>query len=326
AVLHAAQQDLDVLTQSCGIIPARIYDTQLAAGFIGYSTPSLVNLAASLLREHVPKGDRLTDWLRRPLTADQRNYAASDVIHLEAMKEIIDDQLGVVDPGGDDAARLCENVEVLLGCMQHREVRTAEEGLQQPAVRGQRVDEHRDPARPDLDECEPGEVRLLAVELGVDRVHAATNGRGHEVPESRVGVDPLVGCGRTRLARRAASPAQLLVPRIDLEVGCGVDVAHSNRRHRHLEHVEQHGSPVDRSFLFQTPWSGARHSLFDQAAHSQLRRSVRPTVACASVRPFTRLSTTAPVMNGMSQDSTTTASCVAAFRDVIKPPSGPSPG
>ncbi|MEY2768024.1 MAG: putative ribonuclease [Actinomycetota bacterium] len=109
AVLHAAQQDLDVLTQSCGIIPARIYDTQLAAGFIGYSTPSLVNLAASLLREHVPKGDRLTDWLRRPLTADQRNYAASDVIHLEAMKEIIDDQLrarGRVDW----AAEACEEL------------------------------------------------------------------------------------------------------------------------------------------------------------------------------------------------------------------------
>ena len=93
AVLHAAQQDLDVLTQSIGFVPARIYDTQLAAGFVGYSSPSLVNLAASLLRVNVPKGDRLTDWLRRPLTTDQRNYAASDVEHLAAMKEIIDRDL-----------------------------------------------------------------------------------------------------------------------------------------------------------------------------------------------------------------------------------------
>ena len=93
AVLHAAQQDLDVLAQSIGFVPARIYDTQLAAGFIGYSSPSLVNLAASLLRVNVPKGDRLTDWLRRPLTNDQRNYAASDVEHLAAMKEIIDRDL-----------------------------------------------------------------------------------------------------------------------------------------------------------------------------------------------------------------------------------------
>jgi ribonuclease D len=93
AVLHAAQQDLDVLTQSIGFVPARMYDTQLAAGFVGYSSPSLVNLAASLLRVSVPKGDRLTDWLRRPLTNDQRNYAASDVEHLAAMKEIIDREL-----------------------------------------------------------------------------------------------------------------------------------------------------------------------------------------------------------------------------------------
>jgi ribonuclease D len=93
AVLHAAQQDLDVLTQSIGFVPARMYDTQLTAGFVGYSSPSLVNLAASLLRVSVPKGDRLTDWLRRPLTNDQRNYAASDVEHLAAMKEIIDREL-----------------------------------------------------------------------------------------------------------------------------------------------------------------------------------------------------------------------------------------
>lgn len=93
AVLHAAQQDLDVLTQSIGFVPSRIYDTQLAAGFVGFSSPSLVNLASSLLRVNVPKGDRLTDWLRRPLTTDQRNYAASDVEHLAAMKEIIDRDL-----------------------------------------------------------------------------------------------------------------------------------------------------------------------------------------------------------------------------------------
>ena len=93
AVFHAAQQDLDVLTQSIGFVPARIFDTQVAAGFIGYSSPSLVTLASSLLRVTVPKGDRLTDWLRRPLTMDQRNYAASDVVHLPAIKARIEEGL-----------------------------------------------------------------------------------------------------------------------------------------------------------------------------------------------------------------------------------------
>ncbi len=82
AVLHAAQQDLDVLTHAVGSVPERMFDTQLAAGFLGYSTPSLVSLLQSELKVSVGKGDRLTDWLRRPLTADQCEYAASDVEHL----------------------------------------------------------------------------------------------------------------------------------------------------------------------------------------------------------------------------------------------------
>lgn len=81
-VLHAAQQDLDVMSHAMGTIPARIFDTQIAAGFLGYSTPSLASLVNSELKLVLPKGDRLTDWLRRPLTDGQKSYAASDVEHL----------------------------------------------------------------------------------------------------------------------------------------------------------------------------------------------------------------------------------------------------
>ena len=82
AVLHAAQQDLDVLTHACGAVPARLADTQLLAGFLGHSTPSLSSLVNGELQIRLPKADRLTDWLRRPLTDDQMTYAASDVAHL----------------------------------------------------------------------------------------------------------------------------------------------------------------------------------------------------------------------------------------------------
>jgi ribonuclease D len=71
AVLHAAQQDLDVLTHACGAVPSKMYDTQLASGFLGYSTPSLVSLLMAELKVSAAKGDRLTDWLRRPLSPDQ---------------------------------------------------------------------------------------------------------------------------------------------------------------------------------------------------------------------------------------------------------------
>ncbi len=93
AVLHAAQQDLDVLTHSCGAVPARLYDTQLASGFLGYSTPSLVSLLMAELRVTAAKGDRLTDWLRRPLSADQLAYAAADVDYLLALQDQLDQQI-----------------------------------------------------------------------------------------------------------------------------------------------------------------------------------------------------------------------------------------
>lgn len=109
AVLHAAQQDLDVLTHAVGAIPARMYDTQVAAGFLGYSTPSLVSLLQSELKIVVGKGDRLTDWLRRPLTAEQCTYAAGDVDHLLALHDTIAAALHKVGRTGwvDDA---CEEL------------------------------------------------------------------------------------------------------------------------------------------------------------------------------------------------------------------------
>lgn len=100
AVLHAAQQDLDVLHHSVGAVPTRMYDTQLAAGFLGYSTPSLVSLLQSELKVNAAKGDRLTDWLRRPLTEEQCQYAAADVAHLAALQDVLHaklDSLGRVE-------------------------------------------------------------------------------------------------------------------------------------------------------------------------------------------------------------------------------------
>jgi ribonuclease D len=93
AVVHAAQQDLDVLRHAVGEIPNRIFDTQVAAGFIGYGTPSLSSLVQGELGSTPVKGDRLTDWLRRPLTNAQREYAASDVAFLLELHDRLVQQL-----------------------------------------------------------------------------------------------------------------------------------------------------------------------------------------------------------------------------------------
>ena len=59
-----------------------MFDTQVAAGFVGYHGPSLGSLVEGELRVRLPKADRLTDWLRRPLDPDSLRYAAADVAHL----------------------------------------------------------------------------------------------------------------------------------------------------------------------------------------------------------------------------------------------------
>jgi ribonuclease D len=93
AVAHAAQQDLDVLSHAVGVIPRRLFDTQVAAGFVGYGTPSLVSLLQGELGITPAKGDRLTDWLRRPLTDTQKEYAAADVAYLLELQDRLIAQL-----------------------------------------------------------------------------------------------------------------------------------------------------------------------------------------------------------------------------------------
>lgn len=90
---HASQQDLEVLEIATGSTPSTIFDTQIAAGFIGMSTPSLASLVSSKLGINLSKGDRLTDWMRRPLTPAQCTYAANDVIHLDQVYALITKEL-----------------------------------------------------------------------------------------------------------------------------------------------------------------------------------------------------------------------------------------
>ncbi|MEL7206792.1 MAG: HRDC domain-containing protein [Actinomycetota bacterium] len=107
-VIHAAGQDLEVLEHVCGASPARLFDTQIAAGFLGYSSPSLGNLLDRELGVRLPKADRLTDWLKRPLSDDQLEYAAGDVDHLLELHDRLVE--GLVDAGrlgwAEDECRL----------------------------------------------------------------------------------------------------------------------------------------------------------------------------------------------------------------------------
>lgn len=134
AIMHACRQDLEVLERHCGRLPTRMVDTQLMAGFVGYVTPSLASLVERELGTRLPKADRLTDWLRRPLTDAQLRYAASDVAHLveiearlrarleergrlpwfdQAMEEMLAESRGPRDP--DEAWRRIKELRHLKG-------------------------------------------------------------------------------------------------------------------------------------------------------------------------------------------------------------------
>ena len=111
AVLHASDQDLEVLDLACGTRPRTLFDTQIAAGFVGMSMPSLASLYEKILGIRVGKGDRLTDWLARPLNDGQLTYAAGDVEHLLDVYDKL-----VADLGGrgrlDWAEAECEDARI----------------------------------------------------------------------------------------------------------------------------------------------------------------------------------------------------------------------
>ena len=109
AVFHAAQQDIEVLRHAALEAPKNIFDCQVAAGFVGFSTPSLATLVQSVKKISLSKGDRLTDWLRRPLSEQQCAYAADDVAHLFDLHDELTRQLselGRIDWVTDACAEL----------------------------------------------------------------------------------------------------------------------------------------------------------------------------------------------------------------------------
>jgi ribonuclease D len=86
-LMHAASQDLEILVRMCGTLPTRLFDTQVAAGFVGYSSVGLAGLVQGELGIKLPKADRLTDWLARPLPEGAVLYAAADVVHLRELHD-----------------------------------------------------------------------------------------------------------------------------------------------------------------------------------------------------------------------------------------------
>lgn len=82
-VLHDAGQDLQILARATGVRPVRVFDTQRAAGLVGFSaTSSLQDLVEAVVGLRLEKGETRSNWLARPLSESQGHYAEDDVRYL----------------------------------------------------------------------------------------------------------------------------------------------------------------------------------------------------------------------------------------------------
>jgi len=93
-VFHAARQDLEIFFVDQGIIPAPLFDTQVAAMVCGFGEQAgYETLVRKIAKDTVDKSSRFTDWSRRPLTEAQKTYALADVTHLRVIYEFLSEQL-----------------------------------------------------------------------------------------------------------------------------------------------------------------------------------------------------------------------------------------
>ncbi|MDB9962881.1 ribonuclease D [bacterium] len=93
-VFHAARQDLEIFFVDQGIIPAPLFDTQVAAMVCGFGEQAgYETLVRKIAKDEVDKSSRFTDWSRRPLTDAQKTYALADVTHLRVIYEFLSQEL-----------------------------------------------------------------------------------------------------------------------------------------------------------------------------------------------------------------------------------------
>ncbi|QJD58109.1 ribonuclease D [Pseudomonas sp. gcc21] len=87
-VFHSCSEDLEVFHHLCGVVPQPLFDTQLAAAYLGMDfSMGYSRLVKALLDIELAKDETRSDWLQRPLSPTQLQYAADDALHLAQIYE-----------------------------------------------------------------------------------------------------------------------------------------------------------------------------------------------------------------------------------------------
>lgn len=123
-VMHSAGEDLEALAPLLDGQPLRLFDTQVAAAMCGLGLGlSYQNLLAQLLHIDIPKDETRSDWLQRPLSSSQLEYAEQDVAHLEALHAVLLDslrKLGREAWHAEDCERLARRAHATADAQPHR--------------------------------------------------------------------------------------------------------------------------------------------------------------------------------------------------------------
>ncbi len=97
-VFHSCRQDLEIFYQLTGNVPKPVFDTQIAAPLLGIQdNPGYAMLVSTFLNVNLSKAYTRTDWSVRPLSPEQIQYAADDVIYLCQIYEIMQAKLMELD-------------------------------------------------------------------------------------------------------------------------------------------------------------------------------------------------------------------------------------
>jgi ribonuclease D len=92
-LLHAGDNDLVHLKRRHGMSFTALFDTHVAARFLGDPALGLDVVVRRYLGLELPPSRQRDDWSARPLTEAQRDYAAADVLHLFGLKDRLVDEL-----------------------------------------------------------------------------------------------------------------------------------------------------------------------------------------------------------------------------------------
>jgi ribonuclease D len=92
-VLHGADYDVTTLKRDFGFAFATLFDTMIAARFLGMPGIGLAAVAEAELGVTLSKANQKDDWSKRPLTPQQEAYALADVEHLGALRERLEARL-----------------------------------------------------------------------------------------------------------------------------------------------------------------------------------------------------------------------------------------